>query len=245
MKRLLLLFALLPLTLQAQDSAEVIVNRYLRMLNYEELPQDSTLVMETTISFHGSNDTFTLRRWFTPPTMMRVEVWRGNNQTDGYCTNGGDRHREYVSRAGWWRDMEHSLFHEKIAAYDFRGPLYNWQMFGTQLTYKGVVMAKGQRLQVVRAEQRNNYTRYFFFDEQSGLLVLMQEKDETPVNNMNDQVLKQVHTQPIEYKVVHEYLPMGKSLIASQESFMREGLLTIMETKARFIPRDNLIFNKD
>ena len=245
MKRLLLLFALLPLTLQAQDSAEVVVNRYLRMLNYEELPQDSTLVMETTISFHGSNDTFTLRRWFTPPTMMRVEVWRGNNQTDGYCTNGGDRHREYVSRAGWWRDMEHSLFHEKIAAYDFRGPLYNWQMFGTQLTYKGAAMAKRPRLQVVRAEQRNNYTRYFFFDEQSGLLVLMQEKDETPVNNMNDQVLKQVHTQPIEYKVVHEYLPMGKSLIASQESFMREGLLTIMETKARFIPRDNLIFNKD
>ena len=245
MKRLLLLFALLPLALQAQDSAEVIVNRYLHLLNYEELPQDSTLVLETTITFHGSNDTFTLRRWFTPPTMMRVEVWRGNQQTDCYCTNGGDRHREYISRAGWWRDMDHSLFHEKIAAYDFRGPLYNWQLFGTRLTYKGVVMAKGQRLLVVSAEQRNNYTRYFFFDEQSGLLVLMQEKDETPVNNMNDQVLRQVHTQPIEYKVVHEYLPMGKSLIASQESFMRDGLLTIMETKAHFIPRDNLIFNQD
>ena len=245
MKRLLLLFILLPLALQAQDSAEVIVNRYLHLLNYEELPQDSTLVLETTITFHGSNDTFTLRRWFTPPTMMRVEVWRGNQQTDGYCTNGGDRHREYISRAGWWRDMDHSLFHEKIAAYDFRGPLYNWQLFGTRLSYKGVVMAKGQRLQVVSAEQRNNYTRYFFFDEQSGLLVLMQEKDETPVNNMNDQVLRQVHTQPIEYKVVHEYLPMGKSLIASQESFMRDGLLTIMETKAHFIPRDNLIFNQD
>lgn len=247
MKRLALLLALLPLGLwaQEQDSAQIIVGRYLQLLNYTSLPQDSTLVLETTISFHGSNDTFTLRRWFAPPTMMRVEVWRGDKQTDGYCTNGSKRHREYVSRAKWWRDMSHTSFHEKLAAYDFRGSLYDWELYGIKLSYQGTVMAKGQRLQVIRAEQKNNYTRYYFFEEQSGLLVLMQEKDEKPAEDINEQVLKQLHTKPIEYKVVHEYLPIGHCLVPRQESFMRDGVLTIMETTARFVPRDNIIFNQD
>lgn len=247
MKRIALLLALLPLGVWAQetDSAQIIVSRYLKMMNYTALPQDSTLVLETTITFHGSNDTFTMRRWFAPPTMMRVEVWCGNKQTDGYCTNGNGRHREYVSRAGWWRDMNHSVFHDKIAAYDFRGPLYDWQLYGIKLSYQGEVTTKGQTLQVVRAEKQGNFTRYYFFEKQSGLLVLLQEKDEVPANDINSQALKELHTKPVEYKVIHEYLPVNECLVPSQESFMRDGVLTIMNTTAHFEPRNNMTFNQD
>ena len=244
-KLALLLFALLPVGLYAQekDSAQAIVERYLNMLNYEALPQDSTLVLETTISFHGSNDTFSLRRWYATPTMMRIEVWRNDTLTEGLCTNGGGRHRVYSRREGWWNDAPHHEFHNKMEAYDFRGPLYDWQLRGIKLSYRGIVTAKGQRLQVVRAEQANHFTRYYMFEEQSGLLVLIQEQDEG--DSSNDPQVRMLHVKPLDYKFIHEYLPVGKSLIVSQESFRREGLLTIMETTAHFVPRDNMIFNQD
>ena len=116
MKRLIFLIALLPLGLWAQerDSAEVIVERYLKMLNYEAIPKDSMLVLESTVTFHNSADTFTMQRWYAAPTMMRVEVRRVGTLTEGYCTNGGGRHREYMRRMGWWDDVDHSVFHQKI-----------------------------------------------------------------------------------------------------------------------------------
>lgn len=247
MKRLVWILVFLPWGLWAQekDSAEVIVDHYLKLLNYESLPQDSTLVLETTITFHGSTDSFSLRRWFAPPTMMRVEVWHGDTLINGYCSNGSGRHREYTKRMGWWNDVPHSDFHKKIDTYEFRGPLYNWQLHNIKLTYQGVVTTKGQQLQVVRAEQKDDYTRFYFFEKQSGLLVLMQEKDEIPAESFSEKALKQLRVKPIEYKFIHEYLPIGTSLIPSQESYMRDGLLTIMETRTHFVSRDNLIFNQD
>ena len=151
MKRLIFLIALLPLGLweQERDSAEVIVERYLKMLNYEAIPKDSMLVLESTVTFHNSADTFTMQRWYAAPTMMRVEVRREGTPTEGYCTNGGGRHREYMRRMGWWDDVDHSVFHQKIESYDYRGQLFNWQLKGVKLSYRGIVTAKGQRLQVV------------------------------------------------------------------------------------------------
>lgn len=243
MKRLLLLLALLPLGLQAQDSAEAVVGRYLQMLNYEALPKDSTLVLETTITFPGSNDTFTMKRWFAPPDMMRLEVWHGDAQETGLCTNGSNRYREFIRRMDWWSDITPENFQSKMEAYDFRGGLYNWQDRGIQLEYKGIVTAKGERLQVVRAKQKGYYTRYYMFEEQGSLLVLVQEKDED--DNTTSPELKPLHVKPMEYKVIHEYMPLHESLVVRQESYMRNGVLTVMETKAHFEPRNPLLFNQD
>lgn len=248
MKRLVLLLALLPLWAGAQekDSADIVVDRYLKMMNYDGLPHDSTLVLETTVTFHGSPDTFLLRRWYAPPAMMRVEVWHGDTLTEGLCTNGDDRHREYSRHQGWWNDIASNSFHEKMAAYDFRGELFNRQVLGSKLTYRGTVTTKGQRLQVVSSERKQYYTRYYMFEARSGLLVLMQEKDEMEeAKNQTERIKKTLRIKPIEYKVVHEYQPLGECLVPSQESYMRDGLLTIMETKAHLVPRDNMLFNQD
>lgn len=249
MKKLAFLLLLAPLTLWAQDSpqdtARTIVERYLKMLNYEALPTDSTLVLETTVTFHGSTDSYTLRRWYAPPTMMRIEVWHGDTLTTGLCTNGSGRHREYSRHNGWWNDVDHSLFHQHVDAYDFHSPLYNWEMRGITLKYKGTTELKGQQLEVVQAHQKDSYVRYYMFEKQSGLLVLMQERDEDTTSAGIQSLMKALTVKPIDYKVIHEYLPVGESLIKSQESYMRDGVLTIMNTTARFEPRNNLLFNQD
>lgn len=240
-KRIFILLAFLPLAAAAQDSAEAVVGRYLRLLNIEALPADSMLVVSTTVSFHGSTDTFTMTRRFQTPDMIRVEIRKGDSLMTGLCTNGRNRYREFVHMLGWWVDQTPETFRQDLQAYDFRGPLYRWSERDITLSYEGIKLVKGQRMHVVRTTQPKHFTRHYMFDEMSGLLVLVLEDDEVAGNAPRHPM----RGNPIEYKVTHEYLPVGASLIPSQESFMRNGTLTIMESTVHFEPRNELLFNQD
>ena len=148
------LMALVPLTALGQkDTAEAIVDRYVELMGYHRLPQDSTLAMVTTITTTGSTDTFVMKRWFAPPLMMRVEVWLGDTLQTGLCTNGKDRYRVYYPSKGRWETVEDYIYYHKVQNYDFRGPLYNWRSNGMTLQYKGITKAKGNHeLQTVTVE---------------------------------------------------------------------------------------------
>lgn len=245
MKKTLLLLLLLPTLIgpRAQtssfDSAWTVVERYRTMLNYSALPKDSMLVMETTVTYYGQPDTFVIKRWFTPSAMLRVEVWAGDSLTAGYCSNGSDRYREYSSYMAWWNDLTPEAFTRRMQPYDFHCPLHDIDTGEVTLTYAGRTTLRGHPLLAVRAEQKNVYTRYYLFEEQSGLLLFIIETDE-----MSNSTLMRQYSHS-DWKAIHEYLPVGGSLIASEESYQRDGLLTIMKTKAHFEQVDNLLFNQD
>ncbi len=239
--KIALLLLLIPMWIQAQDSAQMVVNRYLELLNYEALPKDSMLVMETTITFRESLDTFTMHRYFQSPGMMRVEVWYGDSLTEAFCTNGSTRHRIYSPSQEWWDDYPHEEFHSRIQPYDFRGPLYAWKGFDIKLTWLGMSNVDGHRLQTVKTEQKDHYNRIYFFDPQSGLLVLIMEEDAMPEGSYKSPLAE----PPIDFKFIHEYMPVGASLIPSQESYRRKGDLTIMQTVFSLKPRNDLLFNQD
>lgn len=240
MKRLLILIALLPSLLQAQnpDTAQMLVDRYVAMLNYGALPSDSLLVMETTISFVGSEDTFIMRRWYAPLDMMRVEVWRGDSLTAGYCTNGSSRYREYSAYNGWWNDLDSANYARMAELYDFRGPFYGKRASDTRFSYAGTTTLKGQPLAAVLAEHKNLYQRYYLFEMQSGLLLFIIDTDK-----LTDGTGR--HYAHSDWKAYHEYLPVGPCLIPSEESYLRDGLLTVMHTTAHFEARNDRIFNQD
>lgn len=240
-KTLLTLLLVLPLAAAAQDSAAAIVARYLRMLNPAALAPDSMLVLHTTITHNGSTDTFDMVRWYAAPGMMRVEVHQGDSLMTGLCTNGTTRFREYSTHLRWWNDLDSNSFANKMQAYDHRSPFYDHLRRGISLYYDGVTSFNGQKLQVVRTEQKNHYVRQYLFEEQSGLLVVVLEKKELPAGSV-EPVIK---LKPIDYKVIHEYMPYGAGLVPSEESYMRDGLLTIMRTTVSVEPRDNMIFNQD
>lgn len=240
-KTLLLLALLLPAALQAQttDSAARIIDRYVAMLNYDGLPADSTLAMETTITYFGQPDTFVMRRWFTPPEMLRIEVWHGDTLTNGFCTNGTDRFRVYSAKRGWWDEVSPTDFQRRASSYDFRTILYRRDTTETTYTYAGLTTLKGESLEAVRVDRPNVYSRYLLFERRSGLLLFIIETNEMPAESLSPGY------NHAAWKAYHEYVPVGTSLVASQESFMRNGLLTIMNTTARFEPRNTLLFNQD
>lgn len=242
-KRLIaLMLTLLPLAAGAQDTAVAIVERYLQMINSDGLRPDSTLVVETEITFHGSTDTLRMRRMEARGGMHRVEMWRGDSLTMGFCTNGTTRFRKYAAHMGWWNDVDSLEMVRLLEPYDLWGPLHGWREKGIALEYRGTSSFKGQTLLVVRARQQDRYTRQYLFEQSSGLLLIILEEDDLPVT---DERLKALRISPLQYKIYHEYQPVGESLVTSQESYMRDDLLTIMESKARYEAFNPLVFNQD
>lgn len=230
------LMALMPLGLTAQnhrdllsDSAMHVVDRYVQMLDIDNLPKDSLLVMETAITTSlNTKDTIWMRRWYAPGERHRIEVWNNKKLEYGLLSNGKDRFRIYRTAYETWESISIEELNHKLMGYDFRGPLYHWEEKGAQLSWNGTTELKGQPLQVVKIECPNMYTRYYMFEPESGLLTLIFETDV-----MFDGT-KDIHAGHIEWKSFHEYQPLTVGLLPSLESFMRNGELTIMRTSFHF-----------
>lgn len=222
------------------DSARMVVDRFVQMLNIDGLPQDSLLVMETAITTNlNSKDTVWMHRWYAPGERHRLEVWEEGKMTYGMVTNGKDRFRRYVRRGAYWESIHREEFFKSLRGYDFRGPLYRWADMGAQLSWNGRTELKGQPLQVVKVECPDMYSRYYMFEPESGLLTLIFETDENPYKSEN------IEASHIEWKSMHEYQPTTTSILPSLESFMRNGVLTILRTTYRFEPLDNTFFEHD
>jgi len=246
MKKLTLLFLLLPLAMQAQnhqdilsDSAKVVVERYLQMLNIDGLPQDSLLVTETAITFYGEKDTIWMRRWYATPNMFRVEVWNHGELETGLVSNGKDRFRKYVPADKGWESIKLEEFHDRLQGYDFRGPLYDWRNKGAMLSWNGTTTLKGEPLLVVKVSCPAMYERYYMFEPESGLLTLIFETD-----NREDGYAPRREGH-IDWKSIHEYQPLSTGILPSLESFMRGGVLTIMSSTTHFEKLDTEIFEHD
>ena len=224
---------------QTDSVAARLVDRYLDILNIDALPQDSMLVLTTTITTPGSSDTITMRRLFQPPQMFRVEVRDAIGLQSGLYTNGKGLYRAYAENKGWGV-IAPDNFYLRLTGFDFRGPLYHWRTGGLMMKYIGKVdvAQKGEELDAVRVEVDGMYTRLYMFEE-SGLLSVIVELDE----GANERsLLKDTH---IQWKCEHEYNRVGPTLLPSLESFMRNGQLTVLRTEMHLEPRDDKPFNHD
>lgn len=243
---LLIGITLWPWLTMGQKAAEMeeaarVVNRYLALTDLSQLAMDSMLIVETEVTLHGSTDTFLMKRWFAQPQMQRVEVWHSGQLTAALCTNGSNRFREYKPMLGYWEDTPPATFHEHLSGYDLHGPLHNWRERACQLTYKGEVLAKDSvKLLAVKVEAPGRYTRDYLF-EPSGLLVVILENGEM----LNSTDYRHSSEARIEWKIIHEYQYLKPLLLPKQESFMRQGQLTVLTSHAHIAPRHNLIFNQD
>lgn len=249
MKKILLaLLAMLAPGLQAMsqnhqdlmdDSAKAAVDRYLAILNIEGLPDDSLLVMETSITFYGEKDTIRMLRWYAAPEKLRVEVWNNGKLETGLVGNGKDRWRRYLPAYGSWESINQAEFYGRMQGYDFRGPLHDWRAKGATLTWNGTTTLKGEPLQVVKVTCPTMFERYYMFEPGSGLLTLIFETDKAADGSTPR------HGGHIDWKSIHEYQPLEHGLLPSLESFMRDGVLTIMSSTTHFEKLDDQLFEHD
>lgn len=223
------------------DTAEYVVERYLRLLAIDELPEDSVLSLETAVTVYGDTDTVWMRRWYMPSNKFRIEISYHGRIVQGYITNGKKRFRRYNRFDRVWEPINQTDIDTIVRSYDFRSPLYRWREKGATLTWNGTTLLKEHPMQVVKVSSPDMFDRYYMFDPDNGLLTLIIETDK--MNGATVNVAD--YPSHIDWKSFQEYQPVGHSLIPSEESFLRNDDLTILHTTVRLEPRNDDLFNKD
>lgn len=241
MKRIILILCLLAagFGLHAQvDSARIVVDSYLKVLNYEQLRSDSMLYIESKIFTAGQPDTILLYRWHADPNMDRMELWLNGKQELGFLSNGKGIDLRYWPNRKRWALMPHESYLDMLMAYDFHSPLYNYGTTGVEMEYMGVIDFQGHpcyRL-LVRCPQR--YDRYYLFDKSNNLLFFLKEL-ETSMEKLSED------SPRVDWRAVHEYMPFSGSLLVSEESYQNQEGITIMRHKYKYLPIDKTLFNQN
>jgi len=240
MKRIILALCLLfaSVSLHAQtDSARIVVDSYLKILNYENLRSDSMLYIESKIFTAGQRDTLLLYRWHAAPNKERMELWLNGKQEMGFMSNGQGVDLKYWSTRRKWALTSHESYLDMQMAYDFHGPLYNYANTGVEMEYMGIVDFQGHPCYriLVRCPQR--YDRYYLFDKSNNLMFFLKEL-ETSLEKLTEDAVK------VDWRAVQEYMPFSGSLLVSEESYQNQEGITIMRHEYKYLPIDDSLFNQ-
>ncbi len=224
-----------------KDSAQMVVENYLRLLNYDAISQDTMLYIETYIySRDEPSDTMIMKRWYWAPFCFRTEVWHGDTLTMGLRTNSYDSYMSYDRDKKRWFKIDVVQYYILARGYDFRGQLYHWKSNNTQLTYNGVWNYNGHEVYRIFVKRPGAYHRNYLFEKESGLLFLIDETD----NYQKD--LNEVASGPhIDWRAIHEYQPLGNVTFPSIESYQIENDIVLMFHKYKYLPIKKELFIYD
>lgn len=224
---------------QEIDSAEVILERYLALLNYDAIRTDSILYIESRIFIQNSpTDTIIMKRWFYPQANYRVELWQGGKLTIGLRSNGYDTFMEYDAEQRQWFKVDVARYYNRLDAYNFHSSLYNWRDHHTSLRYDGIWNFNGSQAYRLFIKQQDVFDRYYMFEKESGLLFMYDELDS--YMDMERDV-----TDHVDWRAFHEYTPLDKCLFPSIESYQMNGNIVMIFHQYRYIKFDYDIFMED
>lgn len=240
-KRLLLIVAALGLMLSGfaqnhlytEDSAKTVLDNYFALLRYDIISNDSMLYIESSIvSPQRPGDTVFLRRWFAMPNYYRTEVWHHDTLQTAYASDGALRFRMYNGGRQVWQDIVADKYYDAAAGYDFHGPLYRWKTDGVEIAFAGTWDFKGHPVYRLFVKDPHRYYRYYLFEKETGLLFYIDETKE------HDKDSKPADSAKVQWRAYNEYIPVGKQLFVSTESYLSDGEITILHHKYQYLKRD-------
>lgn len=220
-----------------EDTAARIINRYLRMLNYEALRGDSILYIKSAIVQRDfPSDTTWMLRW-VQGNKFRVEVWAADTVQVGLLTDGV-HFQEYNTIAKIWQPMSSFDYYDDAIPYDYRGPLYNWRTLGRTAQYAGEYTFQGHPVDRVFVSGPFVYDRYYLFEKESGILFMYTESETMDGEQRSDL------SNHVEWRAYHEYTPLGMSLFPSVSSYLSQGSLVVIHDTVSYLPPKEVIFQK-
>ena len=221
------------------DTAKAIVSKFIDALNYEALPSDSMLYIESSIfDFHDRSDSMLMKRWFMPPHNHRVEIWSNGAMQLGYLSNGTDNARHYDTVKQVWQKIDLATYYDNGSAYDFHTPLYYWRTNGTELQYLGEWEIEGVKVYKVHAETPGMHVRDYLFEKDNGLLFFIIEHAELFGGDTDP-----LHRN-VDWRAFTDYIHIGKSLLPYTESYKRMGQVTVVKHRYAILKKDRRKFDK-
>lgn len=248
MKRLLLLLtfagtvcAAAQTATPASDSASIVIERYNELLNHGTISNDSMLYIESMImDAHNPTDTIFMRRWFVMPNFYRVEVSVHDTMMFGIHGDGFLLYRQLDTANRIWRDIKPDEFWDQMSGYDFHGTLYNWRARGVEPIYRGQWNFRGHPVLRVYVEDPHRSPRNYLFEKESGLLFYIDVLDTAATESKPG-----TDVQHVNWRAYNEYIPMGKQLYVSVESYFADNRVTVTYHKYKMITRNMAPFYID
>lgn len=236
------LLALAPVAATAQDDKPVptaadtaramqIVDRYIGYVDYDRLPHDSMLVAVTTIvEYNHPTDTMTIYRWHAWPNYNRIEMWQHGKMDMGGYTDDKKIFHQYSPQYHDWRNLTRHSFYDFIQPYDLRGPLFKWRSKATEMYYEGEYEYNGHKVDRVFVSMSGQLDRYYFFEQETGLLFLVTEKAHQLEGGIPE------IERMVDWRSWQEFTPVGDCLLPSAESYQIRGQLVILHHTYRLEP---------
>lgn len=223
------------------DSAKLVVNRFLKMQDFNRISKDTILYMETYIFYRSKpQDTAVLKRWYMKPNRFRAELWLRDSLIEGCYTDGREIHRELKPEMKMgWVDVTPEFYYNDEVQYDIRGSLHNWKVDGAVLKYTGIWDFNGHPVYRILVETPNKYNKYYLFEKESGMLFLIQE-----TNEKSEYSSHEAYSHP-DWHAYHEFQPWGGLLLPSVESYQVGDDIVYYYTHFKNLPADMRIFQKN
>ncbi len=212
-----------------QDSlSQAVVTNYLKLLNYDNLP-NKTVYLESAITENNfPGDTMYMKRWFYGNKFSRVELYHQGKQIVGFCSNG-KKYWHYKPGLERWDTLSLTLYHDSITGYDYRKPIHTWEARSLEFKKCDIINLEGQEVYRVMVVDPDHLDRYYMFEKSTGLLFLMM-----PVV---PETGKRRHE--VQWRAINEYLPVdGVYIFPSVESYQHFNAITIYYTQTELLPFD-------
>ena len=123
MKKLLYIVTLMLIALPAQsqsalsnaDTAALIIGRHYEITDYDAIPKDSMLFIESHIVYQDQpKDTLLMRRWYVWPNRFRLEITRQDSLLTGYRNDGKDEYMKYDYRKDDWAPVNINYYYNLL-----------------------------------------------------------------------------------------------------------------------------------
>ena len=217
---------------QEDSLSQAVVSRYLKLLNYDNLP-DKTVYMESSIienNFPG--DTMYMKRWFYGGNRSRVEIHHHVKQIVGFCSNGKE-YWHYLAGSGTWDTLSLALYQDSITGYHYHKPLHSWDARSLESKQCWPMKWEDRDIYRLAIEDPDHLMRFYLFEKESGLLFLI-----TPITPEKGPRRKEV-----EWRAINEYATVDDIfLFPSVESYQHFNSITIYFTKTYLLPFKENIF---
>ena len=229
---ILLLASNLVSAQQQPDSAALIINNYLAQMNYDKLNWQTIEAKSVITNSLSPNDTLILVRKFSFPQYSYVELSYKGKILDALFSDG-TTFLAYDTTERAWVVSSQSRYEEQLAGYDIRGPLFNWQNRKVKANYRGISIFEGNEVYQVFVDDPQRDYRNYLFERSSGNLFLIVERQS-----------ERKKTQPVDWRAIHEYTPIGDFVFPTLESYQSAGSITVIATQINLLPFNQSQFQK-
>lgn len=209
-----------------------IVERYLRMIDFQQERTDSILYVETSVvDREHPHDTMWIYRWYKSPRCIRTVMEQDGVMQDGYFSDGKEFFHKFRSKARVWSKMTRESFWDNSHSLDIRGPLHEWRSQGAEIHYAGEYQYNGNTVDRVYVTCPFLYDRFYFFERKTGLLFLVTEHLRTYADNeLHDSA------DPVDWRAWGEFVPVHNFLLPKTESYQFHDQVVIITNKYRYLP---------